>query len=196
MTGEWTPLIAGLAGALVGVGYLASVHLLQWRKRRQGPPPAGISTSSIQSKTEAAYREAWSIGPDSGQNSARHTVTTSTVEEARTDFEVFRVRAKKIDEECANFAMILRLELEAERLKEEGFRAEPEQLSWDATLLAEKLSQDGEEIAVEDDILPIRLSPTPTICSVSPWTAGKGRRRRIEEAIRLILDCSENRTGV
>ena len=43
--------------------------------------------------------------------------------------------------------------------------------------------------------LPIRLSPTPTICSVSPWTAGKGRRRRIEEAIRLILDCSENRTG-
>ena len=27
-------------------------------------------------------------------------------------------------------------------------------------------------------------------------TAGKGRRRRIEEAIRLILDCSENRTGV
>ena len=25
---------------------------------------------------------------------------------------------------------------------------------------------------------------------------GKGRRRRIEEAIRLILDCSENRTGV
>ena len=26
--------------------------------------------------------------------------------------------------------------------------------------------------------------------------AGKGRRRRIEEAIRLILDCSENRTGV
>ena len=45
-------------------------------------------------------------------------------------------------------------------------------------------------------ILPIRLSPTPTICSVSPWTAGKGRRRRIEEAIRLILDCSENRTGV
>ena len=42
----------------------------------------------------------------------------------------------------------------------------------------------------------IRLSPTPTICSVSPWTAGKGRRRRIEEAIRLILDCSENRTGV
>ena len=44
--------------------------------------------------------------------------------------------------------------------------------------------------------LPIRLSPTPTICSVSPWTAGKGRRRRIEEAIRLILDCSENRTGV
>ena len=40
---------------------------------------------------------------------------------------------------------------------------------------------------------PIRLSPTPTICSVSPWTAGKGRRRRIEEAIRLILDCSENR---
>ena len=43
---------------------------------------------------------------------------------------------------------------------------------------------------------PIRLSPTPTICSVSPWTAGKGRRRRIEEAIRLILDCSENRTGV
>ena len=44
--------------------------------------------------------------------------------------------------------------------------------------------------------LPIRLSPTPTICSVSPRTAGKGRRRRIEEAIRLILDCSENRTGV
>ena len=44
--------------------------------------------------------------------------------------------------------------------------------------------------------LPIRLSPTPTICSVSPWTAGKGRRRRIEEGIRLILDCSENRTGV
>ena len=48
----------------------------------------------------------------------------------------------------------------------------------------------------EDITLPIRLSPTPTICSVSPWTAGKGRRRRIEEAIRLILDCSENRTGV
>ena len=47
-----------------------------------------------------------------------------------------------------------------------------------------------------DLTLPIRLSPTPTICSVSPWTAGKGRRRRIEEAIRLILDCSENRTGV
>ena len=47
-----------------------------------------------------------------------------------------------------------------------------------------------------DDTLPIRLSPTPTICSVYPWTAGKGRRRRIEEAIRLILDCSENRTGV
>ena len=47
-----------------------------------------------------------------------------------------------------------------------------------------------------DPTLPIRLSPTPTICSVSPWTAGKGRRRRIEEAIRLILDCSENRTGV
>ena len=47
-----------------------------------------------------------------------------------------------------------------------------------------------------DCSLPIRLSPTPTICSVSPWTAGKGRRRRIEEAIRLILDCSENRTGV
>ena len=44
--------------------------------------------------------------------------------------------------------------------------------------------------------LPIRLSPTPTICSVSPWTAGKGRPRRIEEAIQLILDCSENRTGV
>jgi len=44
--------------------------------------------------------------------------------------------------------------------------------------------------------LPIRLSPTPTICSESPWTAGKGRRRRIEEAIRLIPDCSENRTGV
>ena len=44
--------------------------------------------------------------------------------------------------------------------------------------------------------LPIRLSPTPTICSESPWTAGKGRRSRIEEAIRLILDCSENRTGV
>ena len=36
--------------------------------------------------------------------------------------------------------------------------------------------------------LPIRLSPTPTICSMSPWTAGKGQRRRIEEAIRLILD--------
>ena len=34
--------------------------------------------------------------------------------------------------------------------------------------------------------LPIRLSPTPTICSVSPWTTGKGRHRRIEEAIRLI----------
>ena len=48
----------------------------------------------------------------------------------------------------------------------------------------------------EETTLPIRLSPTPTICSVSPWTAGKGRRRRIEEAIRLILDCSENRTGV
>ena len=48
----------------------------------------------------------------------------------------------------------------------------------------------------EEETLPIRLSPTPTICSVSPWTAGKGRRRRIEEAIRLILDCSENRTGV
>ena len=48
----------------------------------------------------------------------------------------------------------------------------------------------------EEYALPIRLSPTPTICSVSPWTAGKGRRRRIEEAIRLILDCSENRTGV
>ena len=47
-----------------------------------------------------------------------------------------------------------------------------------------------------EQFLPIRLSPTPTICSVSPWTAGKGRRRRIEEAIRLILDCSENRTGV
>ena len=47
-----------------------------------------------------------------------------------------------------------------------------------------------------DHTLPIRLSPTPTICSVSPWTAGKGRRRRIEEAIRLILDCSKNRTGV
>ena len=54
-------------------------------------------------------------------------------------------------------------------------------------------------VIVFDDLersLPIRLSPTPTICSVSPWTAGKGRRRRIEEAIRLILDCSENRTGV
>ena len=37
----------------------------------------------------------------------------------------------------------------------------------------------------DDRSLPIRLSPTPTICSVSPWTAGKGRRRRIEEAIRL-----------
>ena len=49
---------------------------------------------------------------------------------------------------------------------------------------------------IEVQTLPIRLSPTPTICSVSPWTAGKGRRRRIEEAIRLILDCSENRTGV
>ena len=48
----------------------------------------------------------------------------------------------------------------------------------------------------KEEGLPIRLSPTPTICSVSPWTAGKGRRRRIEEAIRLILDCSENRTGV
>ena len=48
----------------------------------------------------------------------------------------------------------------------------------------------------EVQTLPIRLSPTPTICSVSPWTAGKGRRRRIEAAIRLILDCSENRTGV
>ena len=48
----------------------------------------------------------------------------------------------------------------------------------------------------KEHCLPIRLSPTPTICSVSPWTAGKGRRRRIEEAIRLILDCSENRTGV
>ena len=48
----------------------------------------------------------------------------------------------------------------------------------------------------KENSLPIRLSPTPTICSVSPWTAGKGRRRRIEEAIRLILDCSENRTGV
>ena len=54
-----------------------------------------------------------------------------------------------------------------------------------------------EPINVTDVLfLPIRLSPTPTICSVSPWTAGKGRRRRIEEAIRLILDCSENRTGV
>ena len=52
------------------------------------------------------------------------------------------------------------------------------------------------ELLLEDRTLPIRLSPTPTICSVSPWTAGKGRRRRIEEAIRLILDCSENRTGV
>ncbi len=48
----------------------------------------------------------------------------------------------------------------------------------------------------DDTTLPIRLSPTPTICSVSPWTAGKGRHRRIEEAIRLIPDCSENRTGV
>ena len=64
---------------------------------------------------------------------------------------------------------------------------------------------DGEDIhgegvnlasRLEGLALPIRLSPTPTICSVSPWTAGKGRRRRIEEAIRLILDCSENRTGV
>ena len=37
----------------------------------------------------------------------------------------------------------------------------------------------------------------PGSCSVGlAWTAGKGRRRRIEEAIRLILDCSENRTGV
>ena len=49
---------------------------------------------------------------------------------------------------------------------------------------------------IEEATFPIRLSPTPTICIVSPWTAGKGRRRRIEEAIRLILDCSENRTGV
>ena len=32
----------------------------------------------------------------------------------------------------------------------------------------------------DQSTLPIRLSPTPTICSVSPWTAGKGRRRRIE----------------
>ena len=51
-------------------------------------------------------------------------------------------------------------------------------------------------LATDEPTLPIRLSPTPTICSVSPWTAGKGRRRRIEEAIRLILDCSENLTGV
>ena len=48
----------------------------------------------------------------------------------------------------------------------------------------------------DEPTLPIRLTPIPTICSVSPWTAGKGRRRRIEEAIRLIPDCSENRTGV
>ena len=52
------------------------------------------------------------------------------------------------------------------------------------------------ELEFLDPCLPIRLTPTPTICSVSPWTAGKGRRRRIEEAIRLIPDCSENRTGV
>ena len=57
--------------------------------------------------------------------------------------------------------------------------------------IADNLAR-GEDVR----LLPIRLSPTPTICSVSPWTAGKGRRRRIEEAIRLILDCSENRTGV
>ena len=55
---------------------------------------------------------------------------------------------------------------------------------------------EGAQDGVVEGGLPIRLSPTPTICSVSPWTAGKGRRRRIEEAIRLILDCSENRTGV
>ena len=30
-------------------------------------------------------------------------------------------------------------------------------------------------VTKDDATLPIRLSPTPTICSVSPWTAGKGR---------------------
>ena len=35
MTGEWTPLIAGLFGALTGGIYLAGVHLLpKWRNRR------------------------------------------------------------------------------------------------------------------------------------------------------------------
>ncbi len=44
--------------------------------------------------------------------------------------------------------------------------------------------------------MPIRLTHTPTTCSVSHRTAGKGRRSRIEESIRLISDCSEVRTGV
>ena len=35
MTGEWTPLITGLPGVLVGGAYLAGVHLLpKWRNRR------------------------------------------------------------------------------------------------------------------------------------------------------------------
>ena len=65
-----------------------------------------------------------------------------------------------------------------------------------AVALANKNARTAWALLANGGTLPIRLSPTPTICSVSPWTAGKGRRRRIEEAIRLILDCSENRTGV
>ena len=77
------------------------------------------------------------------------------------------------------------------------FQDSPQEAVQEATQTPAPVAEVAEVAKViEDQTLPIRLSPTPTICSVSPWTAGKGRRRRIEEAIRLILDCSENRTGV
>ena len=49
---------------------------------------------------------------------------------------------------------------------------------------------------MSDQILPIRLTHSPTICSMSRRTSGRGGRRHIEEAIRLIPDCSEFRTGI
>ena len=184
MTGEWTPLIAGMFGVLVGCAYLAAV-LPKWKKLisrvrkigqltqkrplktiAEGPTPDGTLPELIQHMQSAGFdldRGIYEIEDKArlGQlacwgrrysvaGPGRNPNPLRDIPQEHWDhyaLDVLQCAAAQTDEDASVCCT---------RPRSSNFR--------------------GHDYNGNLPSLPIRLSPTPTICSVSPWTAGKGRR--------------------